>query len=156
MTHTHDFPTSVRLLEFGTLAILADLHDPTNGVLIGAAISRPAPNLLQSRIKGARAGGSYRVGAKRPDDGVLIVPITIKGATWPEQQTREVALYTALEALDVFYLEQVLSGVTTRWYSDAPVDVLPDSIDADARRNNELDYELRFLVQPHPTVTIGA
>lgn len=155
MTHSHDFPTSVRLLEAGTLAVLADLHDAAGGILIGAEITRPLPNKLQGRIKGARAGGSYRVGARRSDDGTYVLPITISGSTWAEQQTRERALYEALDALDVFYVEEVLSGVTYRWWSDAPVDVFPDPITAAARINNELDYELRFLVQPNPTVTIA-
>ena len=155
MTHTHSFPTSVRLLEYGTLTVVAELHDPVNGVLVGAEIEPPQPNKRQARIKSARSGGSYGVGSRLPDDGTIVVPITIEGASWAEQQSRQKALYDALDGLDRFYVEVVLSGVTTRWFSDAPVDVFPDPIDAAARMNNELGYELRFLVQPNPSVTIA-
>jgi hypothetical protein len=155
MIHSHDFPTSISLLEFGTLAVLVELHDPTNGVLIGTAVTRPRPNQRQARIKSARAHGSYGVGVRLDDDGTLIVPITIAGDTWAQQQTRQGAVYEALRSADRFYVEEVLSGVTTRWYCDAPVDIFPDPIDAPARINNELGYELHFLVQPNPSVTIA-
>ena len=65
-------------------------------------------------------------------------------------------MYAAIDSADEFYVETVLSGVTTRWFCDAPVDVIPEPIDAAARMQSSLEYELRFLVQPNPTVTIGA
>lgn len=152
--HTHTFPTSVRLLEVGTLAVIVELHDPANGLLIADEVVTPQPNKRQARVKSARAHGSYGIGVRLREDGTLVVPITIEGATWGQQQARQKALYDELDALDVFYVETTLSGVTTRWYSDAPVDILPEPIDATARMHNELAYELRFLVQPNPTVTI--
>jgi hypothetical protein len=156
MTHGHEFPTSVRLLEVGTLDVVVEFHDPDNGVLIGDEIVLPAPNRRQARLKSARAHGSFGVGARLFDDGILVVPITIQGATWAQVQTRYVALYEALISADEFFVEVTLSGATTRWYCDAPVDVFPAPINAAARVINGLDYELRFTVQPRPTVTIGA
>jgi hypothetical protein len=155
MTHSHDFPTALRVLEYGTLDVLVELHDPDNGVLIGESVTHPRPNQRQARVKGARAHGSYGVGARLDDDGTLIVPITIEGATWAQQQTRQGVVYEALRSADRFYVEEVLSGVTTRWYCDAPVDIFPEPVRADSRIRNELGYELHFLVQPNPAVTIA-
>ena len=156
MTHAHEFPTSVRLLDIDGTTELIDLHDPDAGYLIGDEIVLPPPNKRRGRIKSARSGGSYRSGARVPDDGTLIVPISVTGATWPAKETHYQALYAVLDALDEFFVEVVLSGVTTRWYSDDAVDVFPSPITGESRVLNSQDYELRFLVQPSPTVTIGA
>lgn len=155
MTHSHDFPTSLRLLAVGTLAVILELHDPTNGVLIGDEVTRPQPNQRQARIRSARAHGSYPIGARLDEDGTYVAPITISGSTWAQQQARQKSVYEALRSADVFYLEEVLSGVTTRWYCDAPVDIFADPITGAARVANQLDYELHFLVQPNPTVTFA-
>lgn len=155
MTHTHEFATSVRLLAIGTLAEIVELHDPDNGVLIGDEIVPPAPNRRQRRLKWARTHGSFPIGTPLFDDGTLIVPISVQGTTWAQQQTRYAAVYEALTSADEFYVETVLSGVTTRYYCDAPVDVFPSPITGPARVLRELDYELRFLVQPRPVVVIA-
>jgi hypothetical protein len=155
-THSHAFATSVRLLDIDGTTELIDFHDPDAGYLIGDEIVLPAPNKRRGRIKSSRTGGSYRVGPRVPDDGVLIVPISVLGATWPAKETAYQALYDVLDALDEFYVEVILSGVTTRWYSDDAVDVFPEPITGGSRVINSQDYELRFLVQPSPVVTIGA
>jgi hypothetical protein len=156
MTHPHELPTSVRLLDIDGTTELIDFHDEAAGLLIGDEIILPPPNKRRGRIKSARSGGSYRVGARVPDDGVLIVPISVLGDTWPAKETNYQAMYAVLDALDEFYVEVVLSGVETRWYSDDAVDVFPAPVTGETRVLNEQDYELRFTVQPSPVVTIGA
>lgn len=155
-THTHVFPTSVRLIDIDGTTELIDFHDEAAGLLIGDEIVLPPPNKRRGRLKSARASGSYRVGPRVPDDGVLIVPVSVFGATWAAYETNYEAMFAVLDALDEFYVEVVLSGVTRRWYSDDAVDVYPSPVNGDARILNSLDYELRFLVQPSPAVTIGA
>lgn len=156
MTHVCEFPTDVRLRELGTLVEVFDLHDPDNGYDILDEIVLPAPNQRQSRLTSARAHGSYGTGARLNDDGLLVISVGVFGSSWGQCTTRVLAMIDALRSLDRFYVETELSGVITRWYSDAPVDVNPEPVDIFARANNMQRYELRFLVQPNPTVTIGA
>jgi hypothetical protein len=155
MTHVCEWPTAVRLLNVDTEAELYDFHDPDNGVDVAGEIILPPPNKRQRRRKYARVGGSFGIGARLPDDGTLIVPIVISGATWGQKETRYLAMYAAIDSLDELYVETELSGVKTRWYTDAPVDVLPAPVTPTARARNRLEYELRFLVQPDPDITIA-
>jgi hypothetical protein len=156
MTHVCDFPTDVRLLEVGTLSVLLDLHDPDNGFDITDEIVQPDPNQRQARLKSARAHGSYGVGARLDDDGLLVIRVGVFGSTWGQCTTRVLAMLEGLRAADRFYVETALSGVTTRYFCDAPVDVNPEPIEIVDRAANMQRYELRFTVQPRPTVTIGA
>ena len=155
MTHVCQFPTDVRIREVGSLDEVFDLHDPDNGYDILDEIAMPAPNMRQARLKSARANGSYGVGARLADDGSLIIQVGIFGSSWGQCTTRAIALIDALRSVDTYYVETELSGVITRWFSDAPADVNPEPITITDRAANMQRYELRFLVQPNPTVTIG-
>ena len=152
MTHVHDLPTEVRLRAVGTLASIVEFHNPDNGVDIGGKLLPPTGrNQRQSRLKSARAHGSYKTGARLFDDAEFVLPLLVFGSSWAQCTTRFLALIDAVQSVDAFYLETVLSGVTTRWYCDAPVDF--DEVVSD-RKNNRQRYDLTFLVQPNPTVTI--
>lgn len=151
MSHVCEYPTAVRLLEVGTLTQIVDFHDPDNGVDVAGKIGRPLPNQRQGRLKSARVHGSFPVGARLDDDGVLSLPVLVFGSSWPETEQRFVDLLDSIHAHDEFYIETELSGVTTRWLCDAPVDF--DDIVHD-RKNNRQTYRLTFLVQPNPTVVI--
>lgn len=153
MSHVHDLPTSVRLLQVGSLTEIVDFHDPDNGVDVGGKLRKPVGNQRQARLKSARAHGSYGVGARLNDDLSFTVPVLIFGASWGETEQRFLDLIDAVRSFDRFYIETVLSGVTTRWFCDAPVDF--EEVVTD-RKNNRQRYDLTFLVQPNPTVTIGA
>lgn len=155
MSHTCDFPTDVRLLEVGTLDVLVDLHDPDNGFDITDEIVLPNPNQRQGRLKSARAHGSYGVGARLDDDGLLVIRVGVFGSSWGQCTTRVLAMVAGLRSADRFYVETELDGVTTRWFCDAPVDVNPEPIEIVDRAANMQRYELRFLVQPNPTVVIA-
>lgn len=152
MTHVCDFPTEVRLLEVGTLAVIVDFHDPDNGVDVGGKLGKPVLGQRQARLKSARASGSYPVGARLDDDGQFVIPVLVFGDSWAQSEARFVALHDAVRSHSRFYIETVLSGVTTRWYCDAPVDF--DEVVAD-RKNHRQRYDLVFLVQPNPTVSIA-
>ena len=154
--HVCDFPTQIRLAQVGSLTTILDLHDPESGLDIAAEVVEPNPTVRQGRLKVARAIGSFPVGARLPDDGTLIVLVNVFGATYAAQATNYQAMFAALTANDEFIVETVLSGVTTRWFCDAPVDILGQPITSETRVLNSREYELRFLVQPNPTVTIGA
>jgi hypothetical protein len=118
---------------------------------VARGIQAPAPaRKRQNRRKYARVGGSFPSGARLPDDGVLTVPVLILGDSWPQVTTRLLDMLEAID-LDEFYIETELSGVRTRWYCDAPVEF--DEVTSD-RKNNRQTYELRFLVQPNPSVTL--
>lgn len=154
MTHVHDLPTSVRLLAVGTLAEIVDFHDPDNGIDIGGKLLPPVGrNQRQSRLKSARAHGSFSTGARLFDDAEFVLPLLVFGSTWGQCSQRFLDLIDAVQSVEAFYLETVLSGVTTRWYCDAPVSF--DEVTS-YRKNNRQRYDLTFLVQPNPTVTIGA
>ena len=153
MSHVHDLPTEVRLRAIGTLASIVEFHDPDNGVDVGGKLRKPVGNQRQARLKSARAHGSYGVGARLNDDLTLTVPVLIFGSSWAVTEQRFLDLIDAVRSADRFYVETVLSGVTTRWYCDAPVDF--DEVETD-RKNRRQRYDLTFLVQPNPTVTIGA
>jgi len=153
MSHTHDLPTAVRLRAVGTLAEIVSFHDPDNGVDIGGKLLPPVGNQRQGRLKSARVHGSFAVGARLGDDAEFTVPLLVFGASWGQCSQRFLDVLDAIRSVDEFYLETVLSGVTTRWFCDAPVDF--DEVVSD-RKNNRQRYDLTFLVQPNPTVTIGA
>jgi hypothetical protein len=152
MTHVHDLPTEVRLLEVGTLAVIVDFHDPENGVDVGGKLRKPVLNQRQARIKSARAHGSYGIGARLDDDGEFVIPVLVFGSSWGQTEQRFLDLIDAVRSADRFYIETVLSGVTTRWYCDAPVDF--EEVVTD-RKNNRQRYDLVFLVQPNPSVSIA-
>lgn len=152
MSHVHELPTSVRLLEVGTLAEILDFHDPDNGVDVGGKLRKPVGNQRQARLKSARAHGSYPTGVRLFDDLEFVVPVLVFGSSWAVTEQRFLDLIDAVRTHDAFYIETVLSGVTTRWYCDAPVDF--DEVVTDRKNNRQL-YELTFLVQPNPTVTIA-
>lgn len=151
MSHVCDYPTAVKLRQVNTLNLIVDLHDPDNGFDIGGKLQPPVTNQRQGRRKSARVRGSYAVGPRIDDDATYVVPVLLLGDSWPEVEQRFIDLYDALRANDIFYLETELSGVRKRWLSDAPVDIEPVAMD---RKNNRQRYDLVFLVQPNPTVTI--
>ena len=153
MTHTHDLPTAVRLRAVGTLAEIVSFHDPDNGVDIGGKLLPPmSRNQRQARLKSARAHGSYATGARLFDDAEFVVPLLVFGSSWGQCTQRFLDVVTAVQSAERFYVETVMSGVTTRWYCDAPVDF--DEVASD-RKNNRQRYDLTFTVQPRPTVTIA-
>lgn len=155
-SHACDFPTEIRLAQVGSLTTIIDLHDPEAGLDIAAEVVEPLPTVRQGRLKVARARGSFPVGARLPDDGTLVVPVNVFGATYAAQATAYQTMYAALMAHDAFIIETALSGVVTRWFCDAPVDIVSQPITSETRVLNSREYELRFLVQPNPAVTIGA
>jgi hypothetical protein len=146
--------TAVRILDIDDPeTVIASLHDPDQGSRVRDEIIVPTRTKRQRRRKYARVGGSFGVGATVPDDGTVIVPMRFFGPEWTDANTAAAILDDIVD-LDEFYLEVELSGVTTRWYCDAPVDILPEPIGKTSRVMRWLDQDLRFLVQPNPTVTI--
>lgn len=151
MSHVHDLPTEVRLRAVGTLASIVEFHDPDNGVDVAGKLRKPVGNQRQARIKSARAHGSYGIGARLDDDLTFTIPVLVFGSSWGQTEQRFLDLIDAVRSADKFYVETVLSGVTTRYYCDAPVDFAEVETD---RKNNRQRYDLTFLVQPSPYVSI--
>lgn len=152
MSHECMFPTDVRLLEVDSLDVLVDFHDPDNGVDVAGKLLPPVTNQRQARLKSARVHGSYPVGPRLNDDAEFVVPVLVMGDSWGECSQRFLDLITAIRAADEFVLETALSGVTTRWFCDAPVEF--EEVVHD-RGNNRQRYDLVFTVQPSPTVVIA-
>lgn len=152
MSHECEFPTEVRLIEVGSLDPIVDFHDPDNGVDVAGKLLPPVTNQRQGRLKVARVRGSFPVGPRVEDDGSFVIPVLVFGSSWPVTEQRFLDLYDAIRSADEFYIETVLSGVTRRWFCDAPVDIEPVESD---RGNNRQRYDLVFLVQPNPTVVIA-
>jgi hypothetical protein len=149
-----DIPTSLSLLAPDTLAAYVELQDDVNGLSLVDALDIPNEEPRQGRRKSSRVRGSYSLGPAIDDDGSYVARLVVEGGSWSECKSRFVSVRTSLRSRSEFYLQEELDGVRTRWYSDAPVSILPAPVTTADRMGFRQEYELRFLVQPNPSVTI--
>lgn len=152
MSDECDFDLAVRIIGADGVTILADLNDHDAGLSVMRPFTYPEENLRETRDTAPRVDGSFPQ-AVAFDDSFLLVRCRVRGSSWVQVETRWETVRAAYLTDPVFYLETELAGVTRRWRAERP-NVTPEDIDAFALRNLWLTYQLRFRVQPNPTVTV--
>ena len=146
-----DFAVAVRVLSSaGAERIDFDSDELGLGVV---TVQEPEDNYREVRATADRIPGSSLI-ASVPDDGFLVVMVRVKGATWADCTARWEAARVAYRAEDRFFIETVIEGVTKRWIAERP-SVTPAAIESASLISKRLTYQLRFRVQPNPTVSIA-
>lgn len=149
-------PTAVRILDVDSPATLVvALEDPANGLTVLGPMEVPEDGQRQGRRKSSRVRGSYAVGGPAiDDDGELGFTLKVQRETWPLTCQKWIDTRAALRSRSRYLVEVELSGVRTRWLCDAPARFPELPITNSSRVLNRRVFDMRFLVQPNPSVTI--
>lgn len=142
---------SVRVVSKTDDSVTADLGDHDNGLWI-TSHQEPEVTDREDRSTSPRVPGSS-LNSSVEDDGFFLALGFVDGDTWAQCQSRWEALKSGCRAERRFWLELEIEGVTKRWDAERP-EVTPGAVDASAIFNGRQTYQLRFRVQPNPTVSI--
>lgn len=146
------FDLAVRVIAADGTTERIDFNDHDAGLAV-INHQEPEENVRDIRASAARVDGSYRV-AEADDDGFLNLFVRVSGSTWGECTARWETARAAYRAESFYFLEIEEEGVTKRWRTERP-DVVPSGIDSMALANKRQTYQLRFRVQPNPTVSVA-
>jgi hypothetical protein len=87
------------------------------------------------------------------DDATDVTAVVVfEGATWADVEAALESARTAWRAEPTYYLDVVRQGVTRRYRTERPDDVTPDKPDL---LNNRWVHQIRWHVQPNPSVTVA-
>lgn len=145
---------AARVVSIDTTTVLADLEDEANGLTLLGNLPDPEWDKVTGRATAFYMHGSAPTGLPRIVDGRVPLRVEVKGSTWAQAMTRRGALWTAVNAEPVFYLELVVEGVTTRYVAEL-ASWIPDEVGAADIKAGRTGVTLVFLVQPFPEVTIA-
>jgi hypothetical protein len=143
-----DFSVHLRIIGSDGATVRGDLNDQAAGLALRRGIQKPGGELLWERYTSPRSVGDFTIGAPRPAADDLIVRCLVWGSSWVEVNTRWQTALGWLEAELHFFVELEEDGVVTRWRTDRPP-VSPVSYD---RLNRQMVHEVRFHVQPNPSI----
>lgn len=128
-----------------------ELRNPAGGLFV-ESLTLPEEATREVRITAPRVDGSFLI-ATADEDGFVGVGMRVEGSSWAQCTSRWQAVRTAYRADDEFYLETEIEGVTTRYFAERPA-VSPAGLDGSTVATLRQWYQLRFRVQPNPSVTI--
>lgn len=159
MTVACDFDVHLRIIASDGVTVLGDLNDESVGLSLQRPIGKPEGDVIWDRYTSPRSRGDFTSGAPRPAAGDLVIVAQAKGATWAEVNQRWLTVAAPAEAATPgwinaeshYFVELEEDGVVTRWHTDRPP-VTPVTYD---RINNRLLHQVRFHVQPNPSVSIA-
>ena len=145
-----DFDVSVRILSSAGVELI-DLNDRAIGLKV-ESVQELEESYREVRSTAPRVPGSS-LHASVLDDGYLVVFVHVKGTSWAQCTARWEAVRAAYRAEPQFLLETEVEGVTKRWQAERP-NVADAGIDSSRLVVKSQTYQLRFRVQPDPTVSI--
>lgn len=144
---------TVRILDLDD-GLVVTLRDRPNGLIV-ESFEDPSEEDAAPRYKSPRARGGFRQGPSRDDEGEAVVVLRVEGSSWGQVATRWEAVRTAVRLHDDFKLQVEVDGVVTTWHAERRsirrlTPVTGEYIEAAHRV-----FELRFICQPNPTITIA-
>jgi hypothetical protein len=129
-----------------------ELRDLAAGLVV-ESIQPPEENMRETVVVQDGVDGSYPT-SEADDAGILVVFCRVQGDSWAQVTTRWQAARTAYRAEREFYVETVVHGVTTRYRARRP-NVTGGPLTGEAIAECVQTYQLRFPVQPNPTISIA-
>ena len=149
---TCQFDTSLRIIAADGTTVRGDLHDHDNGRHL-APIVMPQGDIEWATYTSPRPHGDFTSGAPTDAPGELIATVTVEAASWPAVEASWEVVRGWVRAEWHFYIEHEVEGVVTRWRTRRPNIGIPSRSAVDYQ-NRRLTYQLRFVCQPNPTVTV--
>ena len=146
-----DFDVSARILSSAG-ALRLDLESPSQGLEL-VTVQEPEETYREVEATADRVPGSSLI-ASVEDVGTLVVTVRAFGPTWAACAGNWETARAAYKAEAVFFVETGIEGVTKRWEARRPV-VVPAEIGSGDIAARWQTYQLRFRVQPNPTVSIA-
>ena len=145
--------TQVRLVASDGTTVVREFHDHAAGLHVMSPLVLPMFGAIRSRSTWRSAQGDVPYGKPRRGTGVLPVNLLLEGSSWPQFRARLAALEADLWAEDDYFVEVEIEGVVDRYVTDVPSYDTPELTPSDIARG-ELEFQLRFVVQPLPVTTI--
>ena len=144
-------PFHLRIVASDGTTVVGDLNDEDLGLSVLFPLSRPDDEAQWERYSSPRAHGDFTSGAPRDAAGDLVASVQVEGSSWEQINTRWATARGWMRAEWFFFLELEEDGVVTRWSCDRP-SVTPGIHDPAMR---VMVHQVRFHVQPNPTITTG-
>lgn len=148
-----DFDVALRVVAADGVTVRGDLHDDANGLHLMSPVILPQDDARRERYSSPRSHGDFVSGPPLDEPGELVVTVDVSGASWGQVETRWQAVRGWLRAEWDFFVEYEAEGVVTRWRTERPNISVPEHTPGDLKAKR-LTYQLRFVCQPNPTVTI--
>lgn len=149
---TCDFEVSVRIIAADGTTEVFDFNDRVGGFTV-ETVQIPDEESEKTRVTADLVDGEYTV-RERDAAGDLVLLVRVEGSSWAEVTSRWQAARAAYRAEPRFYLEVEIEGVTTLYRTERPDNVQGGSLESVNLVRRRQTYQLRFRVQPNPTVTI--
>lgn len=149
-----DFNLSLRVVAADGTTVRGDLNDQANGLTLMAPLVLPQDEVSRARYRSPRAKGDFTSGPPLDDPSELVATVEVTGATWAQVETRWDTVRGWVKAEWDFFIEYEVEGVTTRWRTERPNIAVAEQTSSDYR-SLALTYQLRFITQPNPVVTIA-
>jgi hypothetical protein len=151
---TCDFDIALRIVAADGSTVRGDLNDQANWLILLSPVIVPQDETRRVRYKSPRSHGDFTSGPPLDEPGELVVTVDVEGSTWAQVETRWDAVRDYLRLEWDFFVEYEAEGVTRRWRTERPNITVPAQTPSDIKALR-LTYQLRFICQPNPVVTIA-